>query len=179
MEDWGVPKGSVAKKLRSILYPYLTDHQVETIVVCLMAHLLIEQNLNGLLYRWMNQNAPPLAEDEDHLKAEDALWEKIVGMGFSKKFSSVTPFFDAHFPNQAETIWKINALRNHIFHGRDIKEAKFEGQPISEESTVERIFIAAQDVSMRFGRFEEMLYSPQPFAERWRNSLMKLGESLF
>ncbi|MDH3769734.1 MAG: hypothetical protein OET79_01935 [Nitrospirota bacterium] len=100
-------------------------------------------------------------------------------MGFSKTFSSVTPFFDAHFPNQAETIWKINDLRNHIFHGRAIKEAKFEGQPISEESTVERIFIAAQDVSMRFGRFEEMLYSPQPFVERWRNSLMKLGESLF
>jgi len=87
MEDWGVPKGSVAKKLRTILYPDFTDHQVETIVVCLMAHLLIEQNLNGLLYRWLNQNAPPLAEDEDHLKAEDALWGKKSSVwAFQKNF---------------------------------------------------------------------------------------------
>jgi hypothetical protein len=77
MEDWGVPKGSVAKKLRTILYPGLTDHQVETIVVCLMAHLLIEQKVNGLLYRWLNRNTPP--------PDEDALWEKIVSAQFSRK----------------------------------------------------------------------------------------------
>lgn len=178
MEDWGVPKGSVAKKLRTILYPDLTDHQVETIAVCLMAHLLIEQNLNGVLYRWLNQNVP-LAKGEDRLKGEDALWEKIVGTGFSKKFKAIEPFLKVHFSEQAQTIWKINDLRNHIFHGRAIEEAKFEGQPISEESTVERIFLAAQNVSMRFGRFEEVFDSLQPFDEPWKNRLMEFGKSLF
>jgi hypothetical protein len=179
MEDWGVPTGSVAKKLRTILYPGLTDHQVETIVVCLMAHLLIEQKLNGLLYRWLIQNVPSLAEGEDPSKAEEALWEKIVGMRFSKKFKLVATFFDERFPEEKKTIWKINDLRNHIFHGRSIEEAQFEGQPISEERTVERIFLAAQDVSMRFGRFEEVLDSLQPFDEPWKNSLIKFGKSLF
>ena len=179
MENWGVPTGSVAKKLRTILYPGLTDHQVETIVVCLMAHLLIEQKLNGLLYRWLIQNVPSLAEREDPSKAEEALWEKIVGKGFSKKFLPVATFFDECFPEEKKTIWKINELRNHIFHGRSIEEAQFEGQPISEERTVERIFLAAQDVSMRFGRFEEVLDSLQPFDEPWKNSLIKFGKSLF
>lgn len=73
MEDWGVPKGSVAKKLRTILYPNLTEHEVEAIVVCLMAHLLIEENLNALLYRWLKQDAPSHVEDEQQSKAEDAL----------------------------------------------------------------------------------------------------------
>ena len=171
MEDWGVPTGSVAKKLRTILYPGLTDHQVETIIVCLMARLLIEQKLNGLLYRWLTQNAPSLAED--------ALWDKIVGVRFSKKFLPVATFFDERFPEEKKTIWKINDLRNHIFHGRPIEKAKFEDQPLSEESTVERIFLAAQDVSMRFGRFEEVLDSLQPFDEPWKNSLIEFGKSLF
>ena len=170
MENWGVPTGSVAKKLRTILYPGLTDHQVETIIVCLMAHLLIEQNLNGLLYRWLNQNDP--------LLAEDALWDKIVDAGFSKKFRPVSKFMTEYFPKDKEAIWKINELRNHIFHGRPIEQAKFEGQPLSKESTVERIFLAAQNVSLRFGRFEEVLDSYQPFDEPWKNNFIKFGKSL-
>jgi hypothetical protein len=171
MEDWGVPKGSVAKKLRTILYPGLTDHQVETIVVCLMAHLLIEQKVNGLLYRWLNRNTPP--------PDEDALWEKIVSAQFSRKFTPVSKFMDEYFPKDKIAIWKINDLRNHIFHGRPIEKAKFEDQPLSEESTVERIFLAAQDVSMRFGRFEEVLDSYQPFDEPWKNDFIEFGKSLF
>jgi hypothetical protein len=170
MEDWGVPKGSVAKKLRAILYPELTDHQVETIVVCLMAHLLIENNLNGLLCRWLNQNYPPVDKD--------ALWEKIVSAQFSRKFRPVSKFMDEYFPRDKKAIWNINDLRNHIFHGRPQNDAMFEDQPISEESTVERIFLAAQDVSLRFVRFEEVLDSYQPFDEPWKNDFIEFGKSL-
>ena len=41
----GFPTGRVAQTLRKILYPELTDHEVEAIIVCLMAHLLIENSL--------------------------------------------------------------------------------------------------------------------------------------
>ena len=83
------------------------------------------------------------------------------------------PFFVAHFPNEAPTVWKINALRNDIAHGRD---AKFEGQPISEEKTVERIFLGAQFVSMQLEKFGEMIDSPHALAEGWSNRLAELDK---
>ena len=55
--DWGFPKGHVAKTLRGILDPALTDHEVEAIVVCLMAHLLVENRINEVLYRWLKRDA--------------------------------------------------------------------------------------------------------------------------
>ena len=142
-------KGNVAQALRKILYPEITEHQVEAIVVCLMAHLLIENKLNGLLYRWLRQDAPEWKENKKVSEAEDDLWKNIVKMDFAKKYSLIKPFFAMHFSEEAANVWKINDLRNNIFHGRAIGDAKFDGQPLSEEKTVEKIFLAAQVVSMR------------------------------
>ncbi len=169
--DEGFPKGNVAQTLRKILYPELTEHQVEAIVVCLMAHLLIENKLNGLLYRWLRQDAPEWKEDKKVSEAEDDLWKNIVKMDFTKKYLLVEPFFAMHFSDEAANVWKINDLRNNIFHGRAIGDAKFEGQPLSEEKTVEKIFLAAQVVSMRLDTFEEMIDAPHANAERWRKRL--------
>jgi hypothetical protein len=36
-----------------------------------MAHLLIENKLNGLLYRWLRQDAPELKEEKKVSEAED------------------------------------------------------------------------------------------------------------
>lgn len=174
----GFPKGNVARTLRRILYPKLTEHEVEAIVVCLMAHLLIENTLNGLLYRWLKRDTPPLAGREKQSNAEDALWKNIVKIDFAKKYSLVEPFFAAYFPNEAANPWKVNNLRNEIFHGRAIEDAKFDGQPISQEKTVERIFLAAQSVSMQLDKFEEMLDGPHALADRWRKRLSELGEPL-
>lgn len=181
MEDktkWGVQKGSVAKKLRTILYPELTEHEVEAIMVCLMAHLLIEENLNGLLYRWLKRDAPVIPEKEDQSEFGDALWKNIVKMDFAKKYSLVEPYFRARFSEEASKPWKINDLRKDIVHGKAIKGVKFEGLPVSEESTVEKIFLAAQSVSRNFDRFEEMLDAPHASADRWQKRLLELGETL-
>lgn len=174
--DWGFPKGNVAQTLRKILYPALTDHEVEAVVVCLMAHLLIENKLNSVLYRWLRQDAPALTESEKQSKAEDKLWENIVKIDFAKKYSLVEPFFAERFPDYAESPWKINDLRNTIFHGRAIQDARFEGQPISDEKTVEKIFLAAQFASDRFDKFEEMIDAPHALAERWSKRLAELGQ---
>ncbi len=110
--DWGFPKGQVAQALRKILYPDLTDHEVETIIVCLMSHLLIENRINDLLYRWLRQDAPRPNKDDEAVEAEDALWKNIAKIDFAKKYSLVEPFFAVLFPNEAGTPWKINELRN-------------------------------------------------------------------
>lgn len=175
---WGFPKGQVAETLRKILAPDLTDHEVEAIVVCLVAHLLIESRLNNLLHRWLSQDAPRPSGDARAAKAEDSLWNNIVKIDFAKKYSLVEPFFALHFHDDAAAAWKINDLRNHLFHGRAIRDARFAGQPLSDETTVEKIFLAAQSTSMQLRKFEELIDRPHAFAERWRARLEALGEPL-
>lgn len=176
--NWGFPKGNVAQTLRKILDPGLTDHEVEAIVVCLMAHLLIESRLNGLLYRWLKRDAPTPNEPGLASKSDDALWKNIARIDFAKKYSLVEPFFAAHFPDEASHPWRINDLRNDIFHGRAVSDAEFEGHPISEEQTVERIFLAAQFVSMQLDKFDELVDLPHAHAKRWAKRLVDLGEPL-
>jgi len=176
--DWGFPKGRVARTLRSILDPALTDHEVEAIVVCLMAHLLIENRINDLLYRWLKRDAPAPNDPKLAPKADDALWNSIVKIDFAKKYSLVEPFFAAHFPAEASDPWKINDLRNDIFHGGAVRNAKFKGQPISDERTVEAIFLAAQFVSMQLDKFDELIDLPHAHAERWAKRLADLDEPL-
>ena len=113
--DAGFPRGNVAQTLRKILYPELTGHQVEAIIVCLMAHLLIENKINGLLYRWLRQDAPEWKEEKKVSEAEDNLWKNIVKTDFAKKYSLVDPFFSMHFSEEAANVWKINDLRNTYF----------------------------------------------------------------
>jgi len=174
--DLEFPKGKVAQTLRKILYPELSEHQVEAIVVSLMAHLLIEQKLNGLLYQWLRQDAPAWKDVEKGSKAKDILWKNIVKIDFAKKYSLVEPFFAMHFPEESSNTWKINDLRNKIFHGKAIADATFDGQLVSEEKTIQRIFLAAQSVSMRLDKFKEMIDTPHALAERWRKRLSELEE---
>jgi hypothetical protein len=167
----GFPKGNVAQTLRKILYPRLSDHDVEAVMVCLMSHLLVEDKINRVLYGWLKQDAPGWKENEKVTNAEAELWKNIVNIDFAKKYSLVKPFFAIHFPQEAANVYKINDLRNTIFHGRTIEDAKFNGQPISEEQTVEEIFLAAQGISTRLDKFAEMIDVPHANAERWRNRL--------
>jgi hypothetical protein len=100
-------------------------------------------------------------------------------MDFAKKYSLIQPFFDVCFPNEEETLWKINDLRNTIFHGKAIKDAKYKDQFLSEEATVEKIFLDAQAASRQLAKFEEMVDGQHATAERWRKRLEELGEPLF
>ena len=178
MSSMGFPTGRVAQTLRKILYPDLTDHEVEAIIVCLMAHLLIENSLNGVIYRWLKQDAPILTDTKIGSQASDKLWKNIVKMDFAKKYSLIQTFFDVCFPNEEETLWKINDLRNTIFHGKAIRDAKYKDQFLSEEATVEKIFLDAQAASRQLAKFEEMVDGQHATAERWRKRLEELGEPL-
>lgn len=175
--EWGVPRGKVAQRLREILYGNLTDHDVEAIVVCLLAHLLVEDKLNGCLYRWLLKDAPSPADQAKNQGAKDALWKNILGMDFVKKWNLIKPFFSIYFPDESKNVWDLNTLRVNIFHGKlPLEEAKFKGQPISRERTVEEVFIAAQEIATRFNDFEEIIDGPHGYMERMRSRLRELGE---
>jgi hypothetical protein len=97
----------------------------------------------------------------------------------SLKSTLLEPFFAAHFPEEAKNVWRINELRKDIFHAKvAIEDAKFEGHSISEEKTVENLFLAAQSISSKFSKFEEMVDAPHAYADRWRKRLSELGEPL-
>jgi len=124
--DWGFPRGRVAKTLRSILYPNLTDHDVEAIVVCLMAHLLVESRLNDVLTAWLTQDAPKVPDPATE-KANAALATSIGRMDFARKYSLIRPFFEKRSPDEAKSLWELNDLRTKVFHGHAIKDARFKG----------------------------------------------------
>lgn len=176
--DLGFPKGNVAKTLRKILYPDLNDSEVEAIVVCLLSHLLIENGIEDVLYQWLKYDPPKPSEKNKIKEVEDNLLKNITKMDFLKKYSLLRPFFEAEFPQEAKKILEINNLRNDIFHGKAIKDAKFEGKPIGNEETVEKIFLSAQSASKQLDKFEELLDSPRAVAERWAKRLKELGEPL-
>ncbi len=177
--NMGFPTGRVAQSLRKILYPELTDHEVEAIIVYLMAHLLIEDSLNGVVYRWLKQDSPIDPNTTSGSQATDKLWSNIVKMDFAKKYSLTQPFFSVCFPKEEELPWKINELRNTLFHGKAIRDATYKGQLLIEEATVEKIFLDAQAVSRQLTKFEEMVDGQHAAAERWRKRLEELGEPLY
>jgi hypothetical protein len=100
-------------------------------------------------------------------------------MDFARKYRILEPFFAINFSAVAVADpWKINDLRNDLFHGRAIKEAKFKGKSICEESTVQEIFIAAQSASRNLDKLNEMLDAPHALADRWRERLEQLNEPI-
>jgi hypothetical protein len=90
-----------------------------------------------------------------------------VKIGFAKKYSLVEPFFAQLFPKEATIVWRINDLRNTIFHGQAVAEAEFEGKPLSDEETVENIFLSTQFAAMQLEKFEEMMSGQYAIAENW------------
>ena len=109
-------------------------------------------------------------------QAEDKLWKTIAGLTFNTKLSLLKPFLGIDFQRAVENIEEINALRNRVFHGREIENAKFKGKSIAEEMTIEKIFLAAQEVILNLAKFEEIIDLPHAYAERDAKRLLKLEQ---
>jgi hypothetical protein len=182
--DWGFPKGRVAKTLRTLLYKDLSDHDVEAIVVCLISHLLVEDHINSLLYSWLLYDLPWKQEDSNEetetglKKMKDAIWKSITKLQFAQKYQVIESVFTYWFPKEASEIWKLNELRNDIFHGKGIKDVIFKGKSISTEEGIEDVYMTAQSISMRFYELEELLGTQHALAEKWAERLKELGEPL-
>ena len=64
---------------------------------------------------------------------------------------------------------RIEAIRQ-----SEIDNAKFAGKSIAEETTIERIFLEAQEVIMNLDKFDEMIDAPHAYAERDAKRLSEL-----
>ena len=169
-------KENIAKELRKILYPDLSDSNVDAIIVCLLSHLLVEEKMNKVLYHWLKYD-PPVPYGKTKV-IEDDLWKSIVKVPFANKYSIIEPFFTANFPTEAKDVWKINELRNDIFHGKALKNAKFGNGHIGVESTINNVFETAQAISMQLGKLLEYIVDNRELTKKWADRLTELGEPL-
>lgn len=144
----GVPKGMVAKSLRKILHSDLNDHDVESISIILICHLMIENRINALLYKWMADPIPHMGsigneEAALHNKnVKEQVHENVIKLDFSKKVALIKPLATALWGKKdgkeiLKEIYTINQIRNDIFHYLKIKEVTFKGKPLTTEEGLE------------------------------------------
>ena len=67
---------------------------------------------------------------------------------------------------ETETLKRATLFGTLFFHGKVIEDAIFDNQPISNEETIENIFIAVQDISMRLDQFKELIDIPHANLDR-------------
>lgn len=144
---FGLSKGMVAKSLRKVLHSDLNDHDVETVSIILICHLMIENRINKLLYNWMSVPIPEMGSRGDHdavLHNENVrkqVEDNIVKLDFTKKVAMIKPLASALWKKEGEGILKefyeVNNIRNEIFHYLKIKEVKFKGKLLSSEDGLE------------------------------------------
>ncbi len=56
----GFPTGKVAQSIRKIISPSLSKHDVESITIVLVSHLMIEERINGLIIKWLTDHLPKM-----------------------------------------------------------------------------------------------------------------------
>ena len=161
------PKGRVAKSLRQVLYPGLKEHDVECISVILISHLMIEQKINTVLFQWMSNSIPYMGSDGDqdavvHNKTvKTQVEDNIVKLDFAKKLALIKPLATALWKKDGKEIlkdiYKINDIRNDIFHFLKIKEVKFKGKSLTSEEGIESFVNVAQQRLLNIGDLLEFI----------------------
>ena len=150
----GFEKGAVAKSLRKILFQDLTDQEVESITVVLICHLMIEERLNQLIYKWMAKPIPVMGREDKEQEnilndgVREDVYKNIEGLNFARKVSLIRPLAKALWDKDEkriiEEILEINTIRNKLFHKLMIKELKFKDQFINTKDGLETFFEVAQ-----------------------------------
>src|SRR4030043_40835 len=144
---FGFPKGTVAKSLRKVLHPGLSEHDVECISIILICHLMIENTINKLLYNWMADSIPDMSSDTEeeavaHKKnVRNQVEDNVIKLNFAKKLALIKPLTTALWKEEGKEILKdfyeINDVRNDIFHYLKIKEVKYKGKLLTSEEGIE------------------------------------------
>ena len=165
----GFEKGRVAKSLRKILYQDLTEHEVECITVILICHLMIEQKMNTLIYKWMAGPIPYMGksdkevEDKFNEDVREDVYKNVGRLNFARKLDLIRPLAKALWAEDGKEILKeiveINDLRNTLFHKLQIKEVTFRGILINTEDGIENLFEVAHHSLIHIDDLIELIES--------------------
>lgn len=149
-------RSALAKSIRKILYPDLTDQDVNCITIVLLCHLMIENRAVKLLHNWMENSVPEMGGTGDKMfevrnkEVRERILKNIERMSFAYKIKLIKPLAMALWGPDAQynlkDIWDINDLRNDIFHRMNIKEVKFRDKLLTSEDCIEKLVDLTQHV---------------------------------
>ena len=164
------PVGRVAQTIRKIISPTFSNHDVESITVILVSHIMIEERMNSLIFRWMTDHLPEMSNEMSYKKrrgvsvnevARDEIGILIDKMDFAKKLDLIKPLGTLLWGNDSKDIfndfYKINNARVEIAHRLDIKSIKIDNLSLDTESGIEKFLDLAHQSLMKVSDLEELI----------------------
>lgn len=148
----GFPTGKVAESIRKVISPNFSNHDVESITVILVSHLMIEKNINVLLFKWMANHLPEMStkikDIPVHVVAKEELEKVINKLDFAKKLNLIKPLGILLWGDDSKKIfsdfYKINDVRVEIAHRLNFEKIKFENHSLNSEEGLEHFLDLAQ-----------------------------------
>jgi hypothetical protein len=162
----GFPIGRVAQTIRKIISPSFSVHDVESVTVVLVSHLIIEERINGLIIKWLTDHLPKMgSKNRNGVPVNDAarteIEEYVNKLDFSKKLSLIKPLGTLLWGDDSEAIfkdfYKINQARVDIAHRLDLKTVKFDNYSLGTEAGVEKFLDLAQGRLLNVSDLEELI----------------------
>jgi len=162
----GFPVGRVAQTIRKIISPSFSNHDVESITVILVSHLMIEERINGLIIKWLTDHLPKMgSKNRQGVPVNEVAREEIEDyvnkLDFSKKLSLIKPLGTLLWADDSEAIfkdfYKINNARVEIAHRLDLKRVKFDNLSLDTEAGMEKFLDLAQQRLLNVSDLEELI----------------------
>ncbi len=149
----GFPIGRVAQSIRKFIGPSLSNHDVECIMIVLVSHLMIEERINSLIFKWLTTHLPEMSSKNKHgVSVNDVARDEIVKyvdkLDFVKKLNFIKPLGTLLWGDDSKDIFKdffkINDARVEIAHRLDIKNIKIGKETLNTEASIEQFLDLAQ-----------------------------------
>ncbi|MDP8288407.1 MAG: hypothetical protein RAP03_17165 [Candidatus Electryonea clarkiae] len=149
----GFPIGRVAKSIREVIGPSLSNHDVECISIVLVSHLMIEERINSLIVIWLTKHLPEMSsENKQGVPVNDVAMNEIAKyvdkLDFVKKLDFIKPLGTLLWGDDSKDIFKdffkINNARIEIAHRLDIKSIKIGSKSLNTETGIEKFLDLAQ-----------------------------------
>ncbi|OPY06248.1 MAG: hypothetical protein A4E66_02268 [Syntrophus sp. PtaB.Bin001] len=162
----GFPIGRVAQTIRKIISPSFSNHDVESIAVVLVSHLMIEERINDLIIKWLTGHIPEMASKNRqgvpvNEVARDEIEDYINKLDFSKKLKLIKPLGTLLWGDDSEAIfrdfYKINNARVEIAHRLDLKSVKFDNFSLATEVGLEKFLDLAQQRLLNVSDLKELI----------------------
>ena len=164
----GFPIGKVAQSIRKVISPKFSNHDVESITIILVSHLMIEREINALLLKWMTDHLPEMStKTKNDISVNDlaieALEKVINKLDFVKKLNLIKPLGILLWGDDSKDIfsdfYKINDIRVEVAHRLNFEKVKIENFSIGSEEGVERFLNLAQQRLLNISDLMELIDS--------------------
>jgi len=164
----GFPTGKIAQSIRKVISPQFSNHDVESITIILVSHLMIERKINELLLKWMTGHLPEMGiKTKNDIPVNDLAiteLEKVINkLDFVKKLDLIKPLGILLWGDDSKAIFsdfhKINDIRVEVAHRLNFEKIKIENLSISSEEGVERFLDLAQQRLLNISDLIELIDS--------------------